>query len=85
MRPLRALAIILLIAGGVGASALLIAKEARSLHGSPLFRLHGDRPLSPVARTATNASASWLTCGPGSPIRTGQADTCSAHAATDGA
>ena len=39
MRPLRALAIILLIAGGVGASALLIAKEARSLHGSPLLRL----------------------------------------------
>ena len=50
MRPLRALAIVLLIAGGVGASALLIAKEARSLHGSPLFASPGDRPLSPVAR-----------------------------------
>ena len=85
MRPLRALAIILLIAGGVGASALLIAKEARSLHSSPLFRLPATGLFHQSPAPATNAGASWLTCGPGSPIRSGQADTWSAHAATDGA
>ena len=55
MRPLRALAIILLIAAGLGASALLIAKEARSLHTSPLFHspatgLFRQSPAPPPTR-----------------------------------
>jgi len=51
MRPLRVFLIVLLMAGGLGASALLIEHEARSLHGSPLFHL-------PAAGLFTRSTAS---------------------------
>jgi hypothetical protein len=39
MRPLRVLLVLLLIAGGVGASLVFVSKAARSLRGSPLFQV----------------------------------------------
>ena len=47
MRPLRVLLILLLIGGGLAASAVFISKAARSLHGSPLFHT----PTSSITAT----------------------------------
>jgi len=59
MRPLRVLLILLLIGGGLAASAAFISKAARSLHGSSLF--HTSPPsitdTTPVARPRERSHA----------------------------
>ena len=52
MRPLRVLLIFVMIAGGLGAGALLIAHEVRTLHGSPLFPIPATGP-SPASTSRT--------------------------------
>ena len=59
MRPLRVLLILLLIGGGLAASAVFISKAARSLHGSPLFHTHTSSitDTTPVARPPAHPHA----------------------------
>ena len=57
MRPLRVLLVLLLIGGGIGASLVLISKEMRSLHGSPLFQLSPSTTTAPPGRPRTRPSA----------------------------
>ena len=57
MRPLRVLLVLLLIGGGIGASLVLISKEVRSLHGSPLFQLSPSTTTAPPGRPRTRPSA----------------------------
>ena len=57
MRPLRVLLVLLLIGGGIGASLVLISKELRSLHGSPLFQLSPSTTTAPPGRPRTRPSA----------------------------
>ena len=70
MRPLRVLLILLLIGGGLAASAVFVSKAARSLHGSPLFHTsnssvtdhHPGRPADWRTHTLEAGARARTTC-----------------------